>query len=96
MLLAALSTDDVTTENARPRSDRSPGLRRRGQPRSIDHARQDVDRYISYYRPNATSHADLERDPAVFIETRNAMRALPSAALGLAPTQPALVEPRPR
>jgi multimeric flavodoxin WrbA len=35
-----------------------------------------IDRYIGYYRPYASSHDDLDREPAMFVETRNAMRAL--------------------
>ena len=39
-----------------------------------------LDRYVSYYRPYATSHADLDADPALFEEVRNAARALHEAA----------------
>lgn len=35
-----------------------------------------VDRYIGYYEPYATSHEALDRDEAIFEETRNALRAL--------------------
>jgi multimeric flavodoxin WrbA len=34
------------------------------------------DRYIGYYKPYATSHDDLDRDPDLFVETSNAMRTL--------------------
>ncbi|MGH9888037.1 MAG: flavodoxin family protein, partial [bacterium] len=34
------------------------------------------DRYIGYYRPYATSHEDLDGDPDLFVEVRNAMRTL--------------------
>jgi multimeric flavodoxin WrbA len=39
-----------------------------------------LDRYVSYYRPYATSHADLDADTALFKEVRNAARALHEAA----------------
>ena len=35
-----------------------------------------LDRYIGYYQPYATSHDALDRDQAVFEETRNVARAL--------------------
>jgi multimeric flavodoxin WrbA len=35
-----------------------------------------LDRYVGYYAPYATSHAALDADTALFEETRNAMRAL--------------------
>jgi multimeric flavodoxin WrbA len=35
-----------------------------------------LDRYIGYYKLYATSHADLDQDPDVFEETRNAARSL--------------------
>jgi multimeric flavodoxin WrbA len=35
-----------------------------------------VDRYVGYYRPYATSHADLDADADVFEEVRNAARSL--------------------
>lgn len=35
-----------------------------------------LDRYIGYYQPYATSHADLDRDEALFEEVRNAARAV--------------------
>ena len=38
-----------------------------------------LDRYIGYYRPYATSHAELDRDQAVQDEVRNAARALAQA-----------------
>ncbi len=37
------------------------------------------DRFIGYYRPYATSHADLDADEAVVAEVENAARALPEA-----------------
>ena len=42
------------------------------------HAAQ-LDRYIGYYRPYATSHDDLDRDRALQAEVRNAARALVQA-----------------
>ena len=41
-----------------------------------------LDRYIGYYEPYATSHAELDRDQAVQDEVRNAARAL-GEAVGL-------------
>ena len=38
-----------------------------------------LDRYIGYYLPYATSHAELDRDQAVQDEVRNAARALAQA-----------------
>ena len=35
-----------------------------------------VDRYVGYYEPYATSHCALDGEPALFQETRNAARAL--------------------
>lgn len=35
-----------------------------------------LDRYIGYYQPYATSHAELDRDAPMFEETRNVARAL--------------------
>jgi multimeric flavodoxin WrbA len=35
-----------------------------------------LDRYIGYYKPYATSHDELDREPAMFIETCQAMRVL--------------------
>jgi hypothetical protein len=34
------------------------------------------DRYVGYYKPYAVSHDELDRDDAIFEETRNAARAL--------------------
>jgi multimeric flavodoxin WrbA len=39
-------------------------------------SKSQVDRYIGYYEPYATSHAALDRDEAMFEETRNAVRSL--------------------
>ena len=39
-----------------------------------------LDRYVSYYRPYATSHADLDADTVLFKEVRNAAHALHEAA----------------
>jgi multimeric flavodoxin WrbA len=38
-----------------------------------------LDRYVGYYRPYATSHADLDEDTALFEEVGNAARALVEA-----------------
>jgi hypothetical protein len=35
-----------------------------------------LDRYIGYYQPYATSHADLDADQALFKEVVNAARVL--------------------
>jgi multimeric flavodoxin WrbA len=42
------------------------------------HASQ-LDRYIGYFKPYATSHEDLDKDEAVFEEVRNVARALARA-----------------
>jgi multimeric flavodoxin WrbA len=39
-------------------------------------SKSQVDRYIGYYEPYATSHAALDRDEAIFEETRHAVRSL--------------------
>lgn len=38
-----------------------------------------IDRYIGYYRPYAMSHAELDRDDALFVEVRHAALALSEA-----------------
>jgi multimeric flavodoxin WrbA len=38
-----------------------------------------VDRYIGYYRPYATSHADLDKEQAIFVEVQNAAITLREA-----------------
>lgn len=38
-----------------------------------------IDRYIGYYKPYATSHAELDRDEALFVETRHAALTLAEA-----------------
>jgi len=59
-----------------------------------------LDRYIGYYRPYATSHDDLDRDEAIFEETRNAARALINAMSdlrkGIRPPDRDLKDPRPK
>jgi multimeric flavodoxin WrbA len=40
-----------------------------------------VDRYIGYYKPYATSHADLDADEAIFLETTNAALCLAEAVM---------------
>jgi len=39
-------------------------------------SKSQVDRYIGYYEPYATSHMALDRDEAIFEETRHAVRSL--------------------
>jgi len=39
-------------------------------------SKSQVDRYIGYYEPYATSHTALDRDEAIFEETRHAIRSL--------------------
>ena len=40
---------------------------------------RELDRYVGYYEPYATSHDALDRDRALQEETRNAARALVQA-----------------
>ena len=35
-----------------------------------------IDRYIGYYKPYAISHAELDQDDALFVETRHAALTL--------------------
>ena len=61
----------------------------------------ELDRYVGYYEPYATSHEALDRDHAFQAETRNAARALVKAVkllrLGKLPDPGAgLSEPRPK
>lgn len=57
-----------------------------------------IDRYIGYYKPYATSHAELDADQALFEETRNVARALVEQARrvreGIAEAGEALEQPR--
>jgi multimeric flavodoxin WrbA len=59
-----------------------------------------VDTYIGYYRPYATSHADLDGDDAVFQDMRNAALTLMEAVLryraGERPPGADLKDPRPK
>jgi multimeric flavodoxin WrbA len=58
-----------------------------------------LDRYIGYLEPYATSHDALDREPAIFEETRNAMRTLVERVAQLRDVPAAgreLVEPRPK
>ncbi len=56
------------------------------------------DRYIGYYQPYATSHEALDKDEAIFEETRNAARALINAMAdarkGIRPPDRDLKDPR--
>jgi multimeric flavodoxin WrbA len=58
------------------------------------------DRYIGYYEPYATSHEALDKDNAIFEETRNAARALINAMSdlrkGVRPADRTLKDPRPK
>jgi hypothetical protein len=58
------------------------------------------DRYIGYYKPYAMSHDELDRDEALFEETRNAARILVQAVLnlraGVHPADQSVVDPRPK
>jgi hypothetical protein len=58
------------------------------------------DRYIGYYKPYALSHDELDRDDAIFEETRNAARVLVQAVTnlraGVRPPDQNLVDPRPK
>src|SRR5436309_10841788 len=58
------------------------------------------DRYIGYYKPYAVSHDELDRDDAIFEETRNAARTLVQAVTnlraGVCPPDQSLVDPRPK
>jgi multimeric flavodoxin WrbA len=60
-----------------------------------------IDRYIGYYEPYATSHADLDRDMDVQEDVRNAARALMQAVSDrrsgkLEPPDRKLKEPKPK
>lgn len=59
-----------------------------------------LDRYIGYYEPYATSHAALDRDTALFEEVRNAARALACQVkllrAGAAVPDQGLEDPRPK
>jgi len=59
-----------------------------------------LDRYLGYYKPYATSHADLDAETALFEEVRNAVRALIEAVAryraGEHPAGATLDEPRPK
>ncbi len=61
----------------------------------------ELDRYIGYFEPYATSHDALDRDTAMQEEVRNAARTLLSAVAAwrtghLQPTDATLSEPRPK
>jgi multimeric flavodoxin WrbA len=59
-----------------------------------------LDRYVGYYKPYATSHAELDGETALFEEVRNAARALIEAVAryraGERPAGATLHEPRPK
>jgi multimeric flavodoxin WrbA len=59
----------------------------------------ELDRYIGYYKPYATSHFELDADHAIQEEVRNAARTLANAAIAKRakkrePADASLVEPR--
>jgi len=58
------------------------------------------DRYIGYYKTYAVSHDELDRDDAIFEETRNAARTLVQAVTnlraGVCPPDQDLADPRPK
>src|SRR5436853_6557335 len=58
------------------------------------------DRYIGYYKPYAVSQDELDRDDAIFEETRNAARTLVQAVTnlhaGVCPPDQNLADPRPK
>ena len=61
----------------------------------------ELDRYIGYYEPYATSHETLDRDEAMQEETRNAARAVARTVLALrsgqlVPPDAGLEHPRPK
>jgi multimeric flavodoxin WrbA len=60
----------------------------------------ELDRFIGYYKPYATSHEELDRDEAVQDEVRNAARCLLLAVRrlreGSQPPSEAVAEPRPK
>jgi multimeric flavodoxin WrbA len=59
-----------------------------------------LDRYIGYYRPYATSHADLDKEQAIFVEVQNAAITLREAVkryrAGERPPGSTLCDPRPK
>lgn len=61
-------------------------------------SRSQVDRYIGYYEPYATSHEALDKDGAIIEETRNAVRTLAQMVeklrAGFVPAGSNLHEPR--
>lgn len=60
----------------------------------------EIDRYIGYYTPYATSHVELDADTPIHREGRNAASALMSAVkrsrLRRPPRPPRVQEPRPK
>ena len=62
--------------------------------------RGDLDRYIGYMQPYATSHVELDRDTAVQTEVRNAMRVLAERVAQIRGGTPRagaeLIDPRPK
>lgn len=63
-------------------------------------AHGDLDRYLGYYEPYATSHEALDRDPDLVIEVRNTMRVLVERVrqlrAGARRAGSELIDPRPK
>jgi len=61
-------------------------------------AQAELDRYIGYYQPYATSHDELDRSPELITETRNAMRVLVDAVARsrVTPRRIEVADPRPK
>ncbi len=53
-----------------------------------------LDRFIGYYRPYATSHAELDRDAGLREEVRNVARAVCKATMDLRAGRPGAMRPR--
>ena len=60
----------------------------------------EIDRYVGYYEPYATSHDALDREEALFEEVKNAARSLLEAVrelrTGRLPPDHAARSPRPK
>jgi multimeric flavodoxin WrbA len=60
----------------------------------------DLDRYVGYLKPYATSHLELDRDGAVLVEVRNAMKVLVARVTqlrqGVVRPDEQFVDPRPK
>ncbi len=60
----------------------------------------ELDRYIGYYEPYATSHVELDKTPEMLEETRNVARVLAKRIAQLRGGVPRasedIIEPRPK